>query len=115
MVAKVKLEVLLMMITTSSTLSLAPTKELIEEIFVVEMEIATASCILTRLLPLNALFAMLIIDLSLLRIRQSLIGVCNLLELSLRSLRVVLILVWMKFNGEFLECLLNLLLTCSPL
>lgn len=115
MVSKVELEVLLMMISsaTATTLSLSPAKELIEEILMIEMEVTAASCILPRLLPLDSLLAMLIIDLSLLGIRESLIGICNLLELCLRPLRVMLVLVWMKLNGHLLESLLNLLLTCS--
>lgn len=97
MVSKVELEVLLLM--ASSTSSLASSEELIKQILMIKVELASASSILPCLLPLNSLFTVLIIHLSLLGIGQCFIGISYLLKLSLCTLWVMFVLIGVILDG----------------
>ena len=104
--SKVELEMLLAITSRLSTSTSA--KELREKIFWIE---ATSTAFLALLLSLDSFLSMLIVDLSLLRITESFIGVGNLLELHLSSLRVFFIFVRVVFNSLLLEGLLYFVLT----
>ena len=84
--------------------SIHPREEPIEHIFEATGTSASPS---TLGRPLDPLFSQLIIDPSLLRITQCLICICNLLKLLLCTLRIVLVLVRVVANGQFLEGLLD--------
>ena len=103
--SKVELEMLLATSRLSTTTS---AKELREKIFWIE---ATSTTLLALLLSLDSFLSMLIVDLSLLRITECFIGVGNLLELHLSSLRVFFIFVRVVFNSLLLEGLLYFVLT----
>ena len=61
----------------------------------------------TLLVLPDTFLTLLIVNATLVRVRECFIGVGNLLELSLCSLWVVLILVRMEFDSKFLESLLD--------
>jgi hypothetical protein len=98
-------EVELVLLLSPATSSSAP-KELVKDIFLVEA--TTTARILTLRVSLKALFAMLIVNTLLVRIRECLIGICYVLELFLGSIGVVLVLVWVELDGHLLESLLDL-------
>ena len=104
--SKMELEMLLAITSRLSTTTSA--KELREKIFWIE---ATSTTLLALLLSLDSFLSMLIVDLSLLRITECFIGVGNLLELHLSSLRIFFIFVRVVFNSLFLEGLLYFVLT----
>ena len=56
-----------------------------------------------------AFLTLLVIDAALVFITECLVGICNLLELLLGSVRVVLVTVGMVLDGELLECLFDFL------
>jgi len=76
----------------------------------VELLAATSTLAIALLMLSNTLFSLLVINATLLLIRQSLVSIGNLLELLLGRLGVVLVLVWMVPNGELLERFLYFLL-----
>ena len=108
--AKVELKLLLTTASTSATTS----KELIEYVLVAmpsEMPVR----VLSLSMPLQTLLAMLIVHLLLLGVTERLVGVCDILELLLGALRIVLVLVRVKLDGKLLEGLLNLLICRTTL
>ena len=98
-VAEVELKVLLAAAAPTS----APAKELIKKVLLVEVRVLTLG------MTFQALVAMLIVYLSLFGIRECLIGVCDILELLLGALWIVLVLIGMKLDGHLLEGLLDLI------
>ena len=83
------------------------TKELFKDVVHVRGRSSTALFLL-----FDPFFSKLIICFSLLLIRESLISICNFLELSLCCIRVFLIFVRMKLDSQLLKCFLNLILSC---
>jgi len=57
---------------------------------------------------LHTLFARLIIDSSLLRIREYLVGICNFLKLLFCLVGVISVFVWVILDGKLLECFFDL-------
>ena len=70
----------------------------------------SAAALLALLVLPNSFLSLLVVDTAFLLVTQSLICVRNLLEFLLCGVRVVLVLVRMVLDGEFLERLLNVLL-----
>lgn len=107
-------EVELKMLLAAASSSTAPSEELIENVFVAvpsEMPVR----VLPLRVPLQTLLAMLIVDPLLLGITECLVGVCDILELLLGALRIVLVLVRVKLDGQLLEGLLDLLIRRATL
>ena len=100
--------------STSTCTSTATTTTTPEEVFedVIEVhvvELLTAPRLSIPLFVLSdSLFALLVVDASLLFVREDFIGIGNLLELFFRSLWIVLIFVRVVLNCEFLEGLFDL-------
>ena len=110
MASVVEVELLVVTTTTAAKRSSAATEEIGEDVVKVHvMELlASASALTLHLFMLaHALFTLLVIYFTLLFVRQYFIRVSNLLELFLRAVRVVLILVWMVLNRQFLEFLFD--------
>ena len=105
-------EVELLVVTTTSTAerSSAATEEIGEDVVkvhVMELLASTSTLTLHLFMLAHALFTLLVIYFTLLIVRQYFIRVRNLLELFLRAIGVVLILVWMVLNRQFLEFLFD--------
>ena len=93
----------------ASAATSATTKEVCKNIIHVHAIESTATTLAVSLLMLShTLFSLQIVDTTLLFIAKGLIGIGNLLELCLGSLRVVLVLIRMVLDSQLLECLLNL-------
>ena len=110
MASVVEVELLVVTTTTAAKRSSAATEEIGEDVVKVHvMELlASASALTLHLFMLaHALFTLLVIYFTLLFVRQYFIRVSNLLELFLLAVRVVLILVWMVLNRQFLEFLFD--------
>ena len=56
-----------------------------------------------------AFLTLLVVDAALVFITECLVGICNLLELLLGSVRVILVTVGMVLDCELLECLFDFL------
>ena len=93
---------------TSSAEGIATTEELIEKVVHVHVGARTPAGLLVP----DSLFATHIVGSALLRILQGLIRQSYFLELLFCSLRIVLILIRMVLDRQFLEALLNLCLIC---
>ena len=106
-------EVELLVVTTTTTAakrSSAATEEIGEDVVkvhVMELLASTSTLTLHLFMLAHALFTLLVIYFTLLVVRQYFIRVSNLLELFLRAIGVVLILVWMVLNRQFLEFLFD--------
>ena len=108
----VEVELLVVTTTTASTAkrSSAATEEIGEDVVkvhVMELLASTSTLTLHLFMLAHALFTLLVIYFTLLVVRQYFIRVSNLLELFLRAIGVVLILVWMVLNRQFLEFLFD--------
>ena len=91
----------------------SPTKELtkdVVEVHVVELLISASWLPLSLLVLTHTILSLLIIDTPLVLILESLVGVCNLLELILGGVGVILILVRVVLDGELFEGFLDVLL-----
>ena len=86
-----------------ATTEAAALEELVEDVIHVLVAAAT-----TASLPLDTLLAALVVELSLLRVRQNLVSIGNFLKLFLCFLWLLFVLVWMELDRQFLELLLDL-------
>lgn len=107
--------VVVLLVATATTTTSEEVGKYVIKFHVVEVLIMTSTTttlVLLLFVLLNALFARLIVDTTLCRILERLIGVRNLRKLFLGRFRVVLVLVWMVLDSEFLERLLDFLICC---
>ena len=108
----VEVELLVAATTTSTTSEWSASsaaeeiREDVIKVHVVEL-LASATLSLHLFMLSHALFALLVIYSTFLFIRKYFIRVSNLLELLFRAIGVVLILVWMVLNRQFLEPLFD--------
>lgn len=117
LLAEVEVEVLLPSSTSTASLlpseTLATAKEVCKD--VIEVHIAegvAASAAAAPLLALfEALFAILIVDLTLVAVGERLVSIRNLLELGFGALWVVKVLVGVVLDGELLKRFLDLVLS----
>ena len=96
--------------TSTSSPTATASEEVREDVIKVHvMELLATSRLPVTLLVLpDTLLALLIVDASLLLVRENLVSVGDLLEFFLGRLRVVLILIRVVLDCEFLECLFDL-------
>ena len=85
------------MIEVESATATASTEELRKHVVMIHATISFLLPLSLFVFP-NTFLALLIVDSSLVRIRKCLVGGCNLLELFLGCLSVILVLVWMIFD-----------------
>ena len=110
MASVVEVELLVVTTTTAAKRSSAATEEIGEDVVkvhVMELLASTSALTLHLFMLAHALFTLLVIYFTLLFVRQYFIRVSNLLELLFRAIGVVLILVWMVLNRQFLEFLFD--------
>ena len=97
----VEVELLVVATTTASTTkrSSSATEETREDVVKVHvMELASTWLSLHLFMLSHALFTLLVIYSTFFFVRQYFISVCNLLELLFRTIRVILVFVWMVLN-----------------
>jgi hypothetical protein len=113
--SEVELEMLLATATTLLSEWSSASKELIEDVIMVEPTSTSPSWVLAFLFILDSFFSILIIDGFLIRVREGLVGISDLLELDLGFLWIVLVLVWMVFDSLLFKSFLDFCLSCCLL
>lgn len=90
-----------------------------KEVVKVEIKLLPAKSETSGVLPafsllslLNTLFTLSVINSPLFGVAKDIVGICNFLELFFGLFRFVSVFVWVIFDGQLFECLLDLVFRC---
>lgn len=107
--SEVELEMLLSSASSSATTA---AEELIKYVLMTVPAVLSIR-VLALSMSLQTLITMLVIDLFLFGVAESLVGVCDILEFLFCTLWIILVFIRVKFNRKFFESLLDLLICCT--